>query len=134
MNQKYLLDACVLIAYLFDETESDYIESLLRKSINGELEVCISAINYGEVCIFIHKNTAKPKSLKLLSSIKNNFNIQLLDVSLDIIEQAAVVKSVGGLSYPDAIALVTAQKHNLTILTKDREFEKFSKTHKIEFL
>lgn len=132
--KKILLDACSLLSFLLDEKEADQIENLIKKASQGDIKLYMSLINYGEVCITIDKVFTEPKSFEIKELIKNNLSIQILNLDVDIIETAAKIKSKGGLAYPDAIALVTSQNYNLTLLTKDSEFKKFSKDFDILFL
>jgi PIN domain nuclease of toxin-antitoxin system len=45
----YVIDACALIAYLFDEEGSDLFESLLVQARNNKIEMVMHVINLGEV-------------------------------------------------------------------------------------
>jgi uncharacterized protein len=46
---RFVIDACALIAYLNGETGADAIDDLLRQSRNGEAELYASSINIYEV-------------------------------------------------------------------------------------
>ncbi len=45
----FVIDACALIAYLFDETGSDVFENLLVQARQNETESVMHAVNPGEV-------------------------------------------------------------------------------------
>ena len=45
----YILDACALIAYLFDEDGAELFESLLVQARNNEIELVMHNANLGEV-------------------------------------------------------------------------------------
>jgi predicted nucleic acid-binding protein len=131
---KILLDACSLLSFLLDEKEASEIEIWFKKANQNQAKLYMSLINYGEVCIKIDQFFTEEKASEIKDLIKNNLSIQILNLDLKIIEQSASIKAKGGLAFPDAIALVTAKLNDLTLLTKDKEFEKFSKEYSILFL
>jgi len=131
---KILLDACSLLSFLLDEKEAEQMESWFKKANQNKAKLYMNIINYGEVCIKIDRFFNEQKATETKELIKHNLSIQILNCDLKIIETAAKIKAKGGLAYPDAIALVTSKVNNSTLLTKDKEFQKFSKEYSILFL
>lgn len=131
---KILIDSCSLLSLLLDEAEADKMTNWLQKARTGEVKLYMSLINYGEVCIKLDQFLDELSAEEAKENIKSNLFITILDVDMAIIESASKIKSGGGLAYPDAIALATCKTHDLTLLTKDSEFKKFTKDFEILFL
>jgi predicted nucleic acid-binding protein len=130
---RYLLDSCALIAYFLGEKEGEVVKNILNDSNNS---FYLNYVNYGEILFSLGK---KGYNLDLLEEIQENlkFYLRIHFISTDdfkIVELAAKYKIDGGLSYFDALILANSQAENLTILTKDSEFEKFTKDFKIQIL
>ena len=48
-TDRYVFDACALIAYLNDETGANVVEDLLTRAIQGQVELYVAAINVYEL-------------------------------------------------------------------------------------
>jgi predicted nucleic acid-binding protein len=129
----YLLDSCALISYILGESEAEKMKDLLFDSKNSFF---LNYVNYGEVLFVLGKNGLKKEKLEIIKeNLKSFLDIKFLSTDdFDTIEMAADYKIDGGLSYFDALILACSNKHNLTIITKDSEFKKFTSKFKILFL
>jgi predicted nucleic acid-binding protein len=129
----YILDSCALISYIMGESEATKVKDLLASNNNS---FYLNYINYGEVIFTLEKKGLDKKSLEEVKSILKEFlDIKFLKVgSFEMVEMAAELKIRGGLSYFDALILASSKKYELTIITKDSEFNKFRKDFQILFL
>ncbi|MEI6728564.1 MAG: PIN domain-containing protein [bacterium] len=130
----YLIDACSLLSFFLGEKESDKMENILNMANNNQTKLFMSLVNYGQVCMKFDQLLDEDEAKMKKEEIKTTLNITFLNLNLEITEQAAKLKSVGGLAYPDAFALATAKYHKLKLLTKDSEFKKFEGDFEIEWL
>jgi ribonuclease VapC len=60
--------------------------------------------------------------------------INLINPDLEQVYQAVEFKNCGGIAYCDCFVLALAKKHKATIVTGDKEFKKFEKDFRIEWL
>ena len=134
MIKKFLLDACAVLSFLLDEKEAEKMQDIFTRSVNDENRLYMNLVNYGEICIVLNRYYSKNKAEEIQNLIKNTFKIEFLNLDLKLVEKAGAIKSNGGLAYPDAIALATSKIYNLTLLTKDQEFQKFTSDFDILFL
>jgi predicted nucleic acid-binding protein len=57
-----------------------------------------------------------------------------VDANWEISRQAAMYKSIGGMSYADCFAAALAKLRNAELVTGDKEFKKVEKDIKISWL
>ncbi|VFM95051.1 MAG: Predicted nucleic acid-binding protein, contains PIN domain [Candidatus Kentron sp. G] len=119
-----VIDACVLIAYLFDEDGSDFFESLLLQARHHEIELVMHNINLGEVYYDILKRndvTSARKGYNYIRCLPIRFEDRVGD---GLIYIAGELKAKWRISYADAFAGAQAILLNAELLTTDRkEFE-----------
>ena len=60
----FVIDACALIAYLFDEEGSDFFQNMLIQARNSEIEMVMHFANLGEV----YYDTLKRNDIPLLKT------------------------------------------------------------------
>lgn len=130
---KYLLDSCVLLSYILGEKEALRVKELLEDASH---QFHLNYINYGEVLFSLGKK-GFPQALMEETKIilKQELKIKFLKTDdFASVELAAEIKTEGGLSYFDSLILASSRKHDLIIITKDQEFQKFTKDFDILFL
>jgi len=132
--EKFVLDACAIIAFLKAEAGFERMEEVFIGTRSGEIELFMSAVTFGEVCLYLYKNLTFEKAKKQIEEIQNLWNINFIDANIKDSNQAGYIKSLAGLGYPDCFVLVLAKNLNATILTKDKEFQKFEREFRIEWL
>lgn len=120
----YVVDACALIAYLFDEEGSDLFESLLVQARNNEIEMVIHLINLGEVYYDVVKRNDVKTAQETYQDVKQ-LPIRFEDrVSDQMVYKAGEVKATYRISYADAFAVAQANLSNAELITTDhKEFE-----------
>lgn len=119
-----VLDACVLIAYLFDEEGADAVQSLLIQARENEIRLVMHFVNLGEVYYDIVKRndvTAARRIYQQLKELPIRFESSVSD---QMIWTAGELKNRYRMSYADALAAAQALLLNAELLTADhKEFE-----------
>jgi len=130
---KYILDSCALLSYILGEKEALGMKDLLTDSKNT---FYLNYINYGEIIFTLGKKGLQEKKLEVVKdNLKLFLGIKFIQTdNFEVVEMAANYKIDGGLSYFDGLILASSKKHNLKIITKDKEFKKFSEEFDILFL
>ncbi|MFM5960971.1 MAG: type II toxin-antitoxin system VapC family toxin, partial [Dolichospermum sp.] len=117
--QVIVLDSCALIAFLARENNFEVVFKLLKQSRNKELKLCMSAVNFGEVCTYLHKNL--PSDANRVISRLYKLTVEIIKADAELAEVAGYYKSLGGVAYPDCFVLSLAKKLQAKIVTKDSE-------------
>jgi predicted nucleic acid-binding protein len=120
----YVIDACALIAYLFDEEGSDLFESLLVQARNNEIEMVMHVINLGEVYYDVVKRndiTTAQETYQDVKQLPIRFDDRISD---QLVYNAGEMKATYRISYADAFAVAQANLLNAELVTTDhKEFE-----------
>lgn len=109
-----VLDAWALLAYLLDESAADEVEVLLEAGEAGA-----SWISLGEVYYTLARRHGHARAAAALGGL-----LQMLapeEASSSVTMDAARIKAGGGLSYADAFAVATAERHRAPLYTGDPE-------------
>jgi predicted nucleic acid-binding protein len=109
-----VLDSWAVLALLRGEPSGPYV----RDRIAAERSV-ISWVNLGEVLYLESRRVGASRADLAVSAVTDVIDAELPDVEL--VRAAAARKSVGGLSYADAFAVATAERHRGPLLTGDPE-------------
>lgn len=130
---EYIVDSSALLAICLNEPEAEKMEWQLIRAREGECSLFLTVVQYGEVLYTI----AQRKGMRRCDEIREYIlasPFSFIPVDRPMAEEAAHIKARGGVSYLDAIAIAAAIDRHATVLTKDREFRKFSKEVAIEWL
>ena len=130
----YILDACVLINYIYEESGFEKVEKFLQLGFENKICLIMSAVNYGEVMQHLYKNKNFDEAKIISETIINEFNIEFFVAGLEEADQAGFYKSKGGIAYMDGFVLALAKKKNAKILTLDKEFLKYQGEFEVEML
>ena len=119
MTERYILDACALIAYLNDEDGADIVEDILIQSSNEITTVSMSMVNLLEVYYGIYRDFGNDKADEVLSEVLS-LPIEIIsDITLDTLREAGRLKAAYKMSMADSVALGIASVSLLTIVTAD---------------
>jgi len=131
---KYILDACALIALLDRESGYEEISNLLLKAELGEVSVYINLVNLLEVYYDRIKISNLDRADMFLETIYNS-SIEILELqNKEILRNAGRLKSNYKMSLADSFALSTAIYKQATIITADHhEFDKIEQNEDISF-
>jgi predicted nucleic acid-binding protein len=119
MKNIYVFDACALIAYINNEKGADVVDSLLEKTVNGEITILMHKLNFLEVYYYIQKKYNESVALKFYEDIKISpikLNTEITD---DILIRAGKLKSMYKISLADSIGLAEAIINNGYFVTAD---------------
>jgi predicted nucleic acid-binding protein len=122
IKRTYLLDSFALLAYLNGEPGGGRMQELLAQAENQQCRLVMSLINLGEVLYITERARGLPAAQTVLA-LGMSLPLELLEVSRDLILEAAHLKAQHALSYADALATACAIRENAIILTGDPEFK-----------
>lgn len=128
MNEKYIFDACALIALLSKEIGYKNVEKIIALSWSKKAVILMHTVNLLEVYYHISKLYNDNLAQIFLTEIKNS-PIQLrTEVTEDVIIRAGTLKRQYKLSLADAVGLaetiisggafVTSDHHELDVIEK----------------
>ena len=129
----YLLDSFALLAYLNNEPGKQRVEDVFGQAEKRQCRILMCMINLGEVLYSVERRrgfAAAQKTLMLSQSLP----IKILEVTNDLVLQAAHIKASHPLSYADAFVVVSAINQKAIVLTGDPEFESVESLVTVEWL
>jgi predicted nucleic acid-binding protein len=133
--KEYIIDSCVLVAFLFGEESFSKIQKILDQAFAGEIKLIVSPIILGEIYFISCRKIPKKEVVGFLESLKQNYNLEISSISLEDCMIASEYKTAGGIAYFDCFNLALTKKYpNAEILTLDKEYKKFEDRFKINFL
>ena len=130
-----VLDACALISYLNDETGSDIVDDLLKKTAGGETNIYMNIVNLIEVHYANIRSLGPEQAEIILENILAS-PIQVVPaVSDTVFQQSSRLKASYKCSLADAIGLATAIELSGQFVTSDHhELEAIEKNESIHFI
>lgn len=134
MNNRFLLDSWALLAWLYTEKPaSDRIQKLIDDAADGNVQLLLSVINFGEVYYIFGRERGADAAKKLASGVKQ-LPIQILPVDEHRVLAAAQYKITHPISYADAFAVAASAELDTVLLTGDPELFALDGEIKIERL
>lgn len=131
--KKYVFDSYAILAYLEKERNWDKVSDILKKSIDGEAEIFMSVINWGEV-YYITLREGDKKKADLYKDIIDKYPIKIVNADKELTMIAAKYKAFYKMSYADAFAAGLAEEKKAILVTGDKEFQQIKQNIKIIFL
>ncbi len=130
----FVIDACALIAYLFDEDGSDVFENLLIQSYANEIEMVMHFVNLGEVYYDTLKRNDVTTAQETYKAIKE-LPIRFVDhISDRMIYKAGEMKTTYRISYADSFAIAQTILSSAELVTTDhKEFDPIEQANVVEF-
>jgi len=133
MKNAVVLDAFAMLAYLQKERGSDRVRELLSAGPENS-RVIMNSINIGEVYYILARERSAQEADLFLDLIIPALNIRIELNNLQDVMAAARIKASHAISYADAFAAATAQKHEAALVTGDLDFKLVEKLIDIEWL
>ena len=125
----YVLDASALLRFTDKEPGFDRIRELLRLAAQGDLELFLSAVNWGEIVTVLYKKHDLAETWRIANKLKA-LPITIAPVGVSIAESAATFKHDFKIPYVDAIAAALTRelssgspKEWATLVTADFDFK-----------
>ncbi len=123
--KKYVLDSSVLIDFLQQTNTHMRIKQLLDQADSGEIQLSMSMINFCEVLYFVARKDVEHSFEWWYEQLSTLPITVALPIESDYL-MAALLKSQGGIAFPDCFAIGLGQTQNATVVTRDQEFAKFA--------
>jgi predicted nucleic acid-binding protein len=119
MKKNYVLDACALLAYFYDETGADFMQNTFDSAKRNELALSMHALNLFEVYYDVCKAHGENKAKNILKSVKKFPMAINYKIDEDMMIKAGVLKSKYKISLADAIGLAQTILLNASFITCD---------------
>jgi PIN domain nuclease of toxin-antitoxin system len=134
MENKYILDACALIAITNKEPGCEFVHSIITLANQGKVELFMNKLNLFEV----HYGFAKPNGMKHADRIVAGFRKQAIkiidDISDEVMREASRLKTKHSMSLGDAILVGQASVLKASVVTADHgDFDKVEANENIKF-
>jgi len=136
----YVLDASAILRFTDKEAGFDRVRDLFIQAAQGNVELLLSAVNWGEIVGALYKRADALSASALTNVGSLAANLAALPVTVvaadkDLAEGAAIFKYNFKVPFVDAFAGSLALQENATLVTADYDFKSVpSGTIKIEFL
>jgi len=131
---RFLLDACALIAFLVEESGRNSVSNLFTKAIFKENEIFMHKANLLEVYYDLLRRYERGYANTIFFYIQQlpiNF---IGDFSSEMFSEAGRLKMSYKISFADSIALASASVHKAELVTSDHhEFDAIEGKENIKF-
>jgi ribonuclease VapC len=120
-SQAVVLDTTAILALRGDEDGADHVEHILASAKRKRVRVLVSFMSRMEILYLVRREedeNAAIEAIRLLDS----FPIQWVSCEPAILDKAAELKSVGGLSVADSWIAATAILRDARLVHRDPEF------------
>lgn len=135
----FVLDASAVLRYTDKEPGYKRVAELLKQAFRGDIELLLSAVNWGEIVGALYKRIGLPRARSIAGHLAA-LPITVMPVDAEHAEAAAIFKCYFKVPYADAFAGALTLAHTsadrrTTLLTADFDFKSVpAGTIKIEFL
>ena len=134
MAEKYVLDACALLAFIYKETGVDVVKSIFEYANNGDAEIFVNKINLFEVFY----NVRRADGLLAAEAVYDKMMglpIKIINaLSDEVFFEASRLKTSYKMSVADCIALAEASVLGASLITSDHhEFDAVEQNESINF-
>ncbi len=134
----YVLDASSILRFTDKEAGFGRVRELLVEAARGEVELLLSAVNWGEIVGALYKKAGGESPRISVGSLTANLGalpLTIIPVSRELAEEAAAFKYDFKVPFADAFAGSLALRENATLVTADYDFKSVpSGRMNIEFL
>jgi predicted nucleic acid-binding protein len=134
----YVLDASAILRFTDKEAGFDQVRDLFVRATQGEVDLLLSAVNWGEIVFALHKRGAAASFGKDIGSLAANLAalpLTIVAADKDLSEGAGIFEYNFKVPFVDAFAGSLALRENATLVTADYDFKTIPRdTIKIEFL
>ena len=131
---KYVLDSSAALRYIDDGPGADRIEEFLSACASSRAELCISAVQWGEIAGKLRKRFGAADEKRILSNLLPS-EARIVPASADRAVRAAELKVDRNIAYADSFALELAMDSpDHVLVTADYGFKPVEDLAEIEFL
>jgi predicted nucleic acid-binding protein len=130
----YVLDSSAVIRYIDNEAGAERVEEIFNTFVAGQVEICISAVQWGEVAGNLRKRLGALREASILLTLLPSES-EIVAVTGERAVRAAEIKVDRKISYADAFALELAMgSPDHVLVTADYGFKPVDDLAQIEFL
>jgi predicted nucleic acid-binding protein len=130
----FVLDSSAVIRYHDNEAGADRVEAIFEACARGFGEMCISAVQWGEIAGVMRKRLGALEQERVLQRLLE-VDLRIVPVSADRAVRAAELRIDRKLPYADAFAVELAlDSPNHMLVTADYDFKAVADLARIEFL
>lgn len=129
----YVFDASALFAFLQKRPGAPKVNRILKGAMRGEVQILMSAVNYGEVYGRILRDHGLDQALNTMRAV-GPLPIEILDATSQRAFHAAEVKARYKLYYVDSFAAALTIERKATLVTSDSDFRRLGHTFQVAWL
>jgi hypothetical protein len=124
----YLLDTCIPLEYLLDQAKADEVEKLLLRA--SEIAMGITEFSLYSIGINMLREKQADRFIEFVDDMLVAGQVRL--IRLGPPDMAAIAESARrfGFDFDDAYQYVAAEKHNLTLVSFDADFDRTERGRK----
>jgi PIN domain nuclease of toxin-antitoxin system len=130
----FILDSSAVLRYIDDEAGAEAIEKIFISCVQGQCEMRISALQWGEIAGRLRKRLGPGAAIRVLGSLMPN-ELEIVPATGDRAVRASALRLERKIHYVDGFALDLAMDSPEHILvTADHDFKAVADLARIEFL
>jgi predicted nucleic acid-binding protein len=130
----FVLDSSAVLRYVDNEAGADRVDDLFNACVDGQADVCISAVQWGEVAGNLRKRLGALAQNRILESLMR-LQPEIVPASAERAVRAAELRIDRRLAYADAFALELAMESaDRVLVTADHDFKAVADLAQIDFL
>jgi len=133
VSETYVLDSFAILALLGGEPGGSEVAHLLRQAQEGEVHLCMSWINVGEVAHIVERRSGT-EQLNYMLAVLEGTALEVVPVERELTLEAAHIKARYPSAYADAFAAALAVREKATLVTGDPEFRPLKHMLRIQWL
>jgi PIN domain nuclease of toxin-antitoxin system len=135
MTDVIILDACSLLAFIYNEDGADVVTDILKQAEDSDLVVLINKVNLYEVYYDLVRSSGKEQAEEFYD-IFQKLPIEVINsISDEVMREGSYLKKAYRMSLADSIALGEALARNAAVLTADHhEFDPVEQNERIKFI
>ena len=125
-----VLDSYSLIAYFEAEAGAHTVVNAFKSARDSGLPLLLCVVNWGEVYYITLREAGSERADQVLEVI-SNLPIEIITADQELTQEAARLKSRGGIAYADCFAAALAKLRKSELLTGNPEFKQVTDVVKI---
>jgi len=130
----YVLDSSAVLRYIDKEAGADRVMAIFKTCVRRQAEVCISAVQWGEIAGNLRRKVGASNQNRILDSFIP-FELKIVSATGERAVRTAELRVDRKISYADAFALNLAMDSpDHVLVTADYGFQAVDDLARIEFL
>jgi len=125
-KEKFVIDACAMLAYLNNESGSSVIEQVLKRAERHEVKIFITIMDLAEIYHLILKEAGREKAIKSIVLLRN-LPVESMTLDESLLMIAGELRMQYPLTLGDAFVAAVAKSMDAKIITGDKDFKAIEK-------